>query len=190
VTVAYSGDTIRPGESPEGKCWQASITYDGCVVELPTSGLTFTRDGVAAGDTCVVDDYPSHLSMDLTTTMSSVATGEQHRLTQVADLNLAYAFDGWRVASAHVDGSLAVDLDGIAVTAWGDLSWSEAAGGVNPYPVGRLLMTFPVAVDGISLVAETTATFDGTVWAYVQVRVGAWRTAFWLNLATGEIRMA
>ena len=33
---------------------------------------------------------------------------------------------------------------------------------------------------------ESTVTYDGTEWAFVQVRVGFWQTSFYLNLVTGE----
>ena len=38
--------------------------------------------------------------------------------------------------------------------------------------------------------AEAAATFDGTEWVYVQVRLGYFRTSFYVNLVTGEVRPA
>jgi len=186
MTVERTGDTIPPGSSPLGKCWQVSVVWDDCVLELPAWGLTWTRDGSAAADVCVIDDYPSSLVMDVTTTLDNSNTGEFYSLTQVADLALAFTFVGSQVSTAHLEGNIAVTLNEDTVTAWGDLTWSSGVGGLSQFPVGVMVLTFPYDYGGHTYPVQVTVSYDGTEWAFVQVRAGFWQTSFYLNLTTGE----
>jgi hypothetical protein len=189
VTVDYSGDTLLPGQSPEGKCWLAAITFAGCTYSFPMTTWSLSQDGTATADVCIVDAYPSTLTADLRTTLDDSATGQHLAYGLDAQLRLVLGFgQGSRPSSALLQGTVAVDANGVGVDGWVDLLWAANATGFELIPSGVMGLHFPYPTEHGSTTAEVTATFDGSEWVYVQVRLGYYHAAFCLNLVTGEVR--
>lgn len=186
LDVEYTGDTVRPGQSPDGACWQVAATFDQCGVTLPNAGWALTQDGTAGVDVCVVDGYPSTLHADLVTIVEDLTTGETFRSELATVLQLVLTFDGSLPASAHLTGELALDADGAEIEAWADLEWQSALVSFELIPTGQLRLEFPYETD-ISATAEVLATFDGTEWVLVQVRLGYFRASFYVNMFTGQV---
>lgn len=186
LDVEYTGDTVRPGQSPAGACWQVAVTFDECGVTLPSAGWAFTQDGTAGVDVCVVDGYPSTLQADLVTIVEDLATAETFRYELATVLELVLTFDGALPASAHLTGALALDADGAEIEAWVDLEWQSALLNFELIPTGQMRLEFPYETD-ISTTAEVLATFDGTEWVLVQVRLGYFRASFYVNIFTGQV---
>ena len=70
---------------------------------------------------------------------------------------------------------------------WADLLWGPELTGLEPYPSGILKVEFPYTSDGVTVWVEADVSFDGSQVVLVEIRVGYWRTSFYLNLATGEV---
>ncbi len=186
IDVDYDGDTVRPGQSPDGACWQAAITFDDCGVELPNAGWALSQNGSAAVDVCIIDGYPSSLTTDLTTEITDLGTAEVFSYSLESALGLVLTFDGGLPSSAHLTGEATIIANGARVDAWADLEWQSALLGFELIPVGRLRLEFPYETD-ISATAAVMATFDGTEWVLVEVRLGYFNASFMLNLFTGQV---
>ncbi len=192
VTVSYSGDTLLPGQSPEGKCWQAQIAFAGCEYGFDALGWAFRQEGEADADVCVVDGYPSTLAADLTTTLTDTGAGAQYVYGLDALLRLVLGFgQGARPQTALLAGEVHLDVNGAAVDGWADLAWDATVGGTGfqLFPVGVLRLEFPYPTETGTTTAEVSATFDGSEWVVVEVRLGYYHASFCVNLYTGEVRV-
>lgn len=186
LDVSYNGDTVRPGQSPEGACWQAAITFDDCGVELPIAGWGLSQDGSAAVDVCIIDGYPSSLTTDLTTEIIDLANAEVFSYSLESALGLTLSFSGSLPSSARLTGDVTIIANGARVDAWADLEWEGAILGFELIPVGRLKLELPYETD-ISATAAVMATFDGSEWVLVEVRLGYFNASFLLNIFTGQV---
>lgn len=189
IDVVYEGDTIRPGDSPIGKCWSAAITFDDCFIELPTAMLALGQNGTAAADVCIVDGYPSTLDTDLVTVVDDLATGERHEYSVDATQAITFDFESSQVrpVSVHLGGAMQIEADGLWVSSWSDLVWQSNATGFELFPSGTILAEFPYQTE-VSTTARVTGSFDGTEWVLVEVALGYWKISFWYNLVTGEVQ--
>lgn len=187
IDVQYSLDEVGWGESPEGQCWASTVTYDECYWVFPNLGFALAQDGFFAYDICVIDEYPSTLSADLSTVLTDLTTLEEWLLRIQADLQIELTYDGLRPDSAALLGEMTITTNEAVYWAWADLDWGSNIFGLVDYPVGTLKLEFPYQYNSATGTVEATVTYDGSQVVFVEARVGYWQTGFYLDLVSGEV---
>ncbi len=186
VTAEYSRNEVGVGQSPEGKCWAADITLDGCSWDFPRVGWGVTADGTVSSDVCAVSGYPSTVDVRATSDVRDLATGSATSFATAALLQVILRYDGLRPESGQLIGEVELTTASGRVEAFVDLFWDDALTGLELFPTGTIQMEVPYSAQ-VAVAFTAAAAFDGSEWVLVEVRAGAWHTAFYLNLVTGEV---
>lgn len=181
VSVDRTGDTLRRGENPVGKCWQGSADFAGCEWDFPN--FSFFIEGLAATDICILDGYRSSFQLDLATEIHNEVDGTVRDFDAVGDLGVAFTFSETWIEDVTLDGEIRFSNSFNWIEAWADLTWTANLTGYEFIPVGVLQATFPY--DGTTV--HATAYFDGTEWVTVEVQYGNWKATYRVNIITGQV---
>ena len=188
IDVEYDGDTVRPGQPVEGKCWIADLTFNQCEWTFPTIGWALAQDGFASADICIVDGRENLFTADLISTVEDLATGETTNTTLEALMTIVMEFDNSVPQATTLIGDAVVTVDGDTFRAAADLMWEEALVGFQFIPFGTLALEFPYDTGSGIATAHVVANFDGTEWVLIESRTGYRFVKFYVNIYTGEIR--
>ncbi len=193
ISTEHYGDSLRPGEDPDGKCWQTEISMNSCGYNFENAGWGFNLDGRSRSDVCVgVDGYPSRMTSDFDLSLFDLQTGEQWDYRYSGDHTLVMAYVGGIPDHASLQGSARLELpalegDGTDVfTLVSDLTWEGQLASYVFIPEGLSTFTFPYETE-VSEVGSVEAFFDGSPWVLVHVTLGYYEATFKVNIFTGEV---
>lgn len=189
IDTHYDGDTLRPGESPEGKCWQAEVVFNNCEWTLPAYGDEFFIDGHSNADVCVTDGRENTFDTDISVSYYDAHLGETHRTDIDAEQTITMHFDGSTLASTALIGSSLLSYDGESIRMESDLVWEDGLAGLEFIPSGIMHLYFPYETGHGSTTGEALAQFDGTEWVLITLKLGYYQVSYYVNIYTGEVRV-
>ncbi len=193
ISTDHYGDSLRPGEDADGKCWQTEVTMNQCGYLFENAGWGFELDGRSRSDVCIgVDGYPSTMTSDLELTLLDLETSEQWNYRYGGEHTLVMYYVGGLPDHASLKGSSrlelpAMDGEGTDVfTLVSDLTWEGQLSSYVFIPEGVTTFTFPYETV-VSDFGTAEAFFDGTPWVLVRVTLGYYQVTFKVNIFTGEV---
>jgi len=190
IDTEYEGDTIHPGESPEGKCWQAAVNFNDCNWTFPSAGDELSIAGHSDADICIIEGHANVFDTDLDITYFDGTLAEEHHTTIDAHQEITMEFDGSKVSSSTLLGSSVLTYDGESIQMESDLMWEDGLSGLQFIPIGTMHLWFPYEGEHGSGTGEGIAEFDGTEWVLIKLKMGLYRVSYYINIYTGAVKPA
>jgi len=167
IQADHEGDSLRPDEDADGKCWRTQVDLDNCGYTFEAAGWGFELDGNALADVCVgVDGYPSRMTSDFALRYTDLVAGEVWDYRYTGDHTLVVAYTGGMPDHATLQGASRLELpsiDGPGTDVFlleSDLTWEGRLSNYVFIPEGVSSFTFPYETE-VSETGRVTRSSTG-----------------------------